>query len=153
MTQVWRALPLRGTHVWLAGTGAALSALTITGPGLHGRLGGWALIVVFAIGSIGALAATRLGETADQNTALLIILMSALAMRLGLLVTEPTLSGDIYRHIWDGRVQAAGVNPYRYVPTATELASPRDADIWPKINRASYAVTIYPPVTQAVFLP
>ena len=135
-----------------AGMGAALSALTVAGPGLHGRLGGGALIAVFAVGSIGALAATRLGETANQNTALLIILMSALTMRLGLLVTEPTLSGDIYRYIWDGRVQAAGINPYRYVPTASELGSLRDADIWPKINRASYAVTIYPPVAQAVFL-
>jgi hypothetical protein len=152
MTQAQRASPLRGTHLWLAGIGTALAALTVAGPGLHGRLGGWALIVVFAVGSLGALAATWLGETGDQKTALLIILMSALVMRLGLLTIEPTLSGDIYRYIWDGRVQAAGINPYRYVPAAEELASLRDAAIWPNINRASYAVTIYPPVAQAVFL-
>ena len=152
MTQAQHVSPLRGTHIWLAGMGTALSALTVAGPALHGRLGGWALIVVFALGSLGALAATWLGETGDQKTALLIILMSALTMRLGLLAIEPTLSGDIYRYIWDGRVQAAGINPYRYVPAAEELAPLRDAAIWPNINRASYAVTIYPPVAQAVFL-
>jgi hypothetical protein len=48
-------------------------------------------------------------------------------MRLALLFVEPYLSSDIYRYIWDGRVQAAGINPYRYVPNAPELAQLRDA--------------------------
>jgi hypothetical protein len=73
-------------------------------------------------------------------------------MRLALLFTEPTLSTDIYRYIWDGRVQAAGINPYRHVPAAPELAPLRDPAIWPLINRADYAVTIYPPVAQTLFL-
>ena len=59
---------------------------------------------------------------------------------------------DIYRYIWDGRVQAAGINPYRYVPSAPEVAQLRDAAIYPNINRAGYAVTIYPPTAQAIFL-
>jgi len=49
-------------------------------------------------------------------------------------------------------VQAAGINPYRYVPKAPELAALRDAAIWPNINRPDYAVTIYPPAAQAIFL-
>ena len=73
-------------------------------------------------------------------------------MRLALLFVEPYLSTDIYRYIWDGRVQAAGINPYRYVPNAPELAQLRDAAIFPLINRASYAPTIYPPAAQAIFL-
>jgi hypothetical protein len=107
---------------------------------------------VFALCSIGALAATWLGERTDETTALLIILLGALGMRLALLFTEPTLSSDVYRYIWDGRVQAAGINPYRHVPAAPELATLRDPVIWPLINRADYAVTIYPPVAQAIFL-
>jgi alpha-1,6-mannosyltransferase len=137
---------------WLVALGISLTAITAAGPTLHLRLGGWAFIAVFAICSIGAFLATRLGEQLDAKTALIIIACGAISMRLALLFTEPTLSTDIYRYIWDGRVQAAGINPYRYVPAAPELASLRDPAIWPLINRADYAVTIYPPVAQAYFL-
>jgi hypothetical protein len=73
-------------------------------------------------------------------------------MRLALLFVEPYLSTDIYRYIWDGRVQAAGINPYRYMPAAPEVAHLRDGAIFPGINRADTAVTIYPPAAQAIFL-
>ena len=126
--------------------------LTAAGPTLHSHLGDWALFAIFGAGAIGAFYATRLGELTDQRSALILILIGAAAMRLALLFTEPTLSSDIYRYIWDGRVQAAGINPYRYVPAAPELAQLRDPVIWPLINRPDYAVTIYPPVAQALFL-
>jgi alpha-1,6-mannosyltransferase len=129
-----------------------LTVLTASGPALHMRFGDWALIAMFAVGSLAAFCSTRLGDHADQRSALVVILIGAAAMRLGLLFTEPTLSNDIYRYIWDGRVQAAGINPYRYVPAAQELEVLRDVKAWPLINRADYAVTIYPPVAQALFL-
>jgi hypothetical protein len=137
--------------LWLGLAGAGLAVLMAAGPTLHHRLGGWALIALFAAGGLVAYGAARLGDHADQRTALLIVLAAAVAMRLSLLFVEPYLSSDIYRYIWDGRVQAAGINPYRYVPKAPELAPLRDAAIWPNINRAGYAVTIYPPAAQAVF--
>ena len=62
------------------------------------------------------------------------------------------LSDDINRYIWDGRVQAAGINPYRYIPTDPKLAALRDQAIFPNINRNNYAPTIYPPVAQMLFL-
>jgi hypothetical protein len=76
----------------------------------------------------------------------------AVLFRVSILFTPPYLSDDIYRYIWDGRVQAAGINPYRYIPAAPELTQLRDATIYPKINRRDYAHTIYPPVAQVVFL-
>ena len=75
----------------------------------------------------------------------------AALMRVPVLCTPPYLSSDIYRYIWDGRVEAAGINPYRYVPADPVLAPLRDADIFPNINRAASAVTIYPPVAEMVF--
>jgi hypothetical protein len=141
-----------GALPWLAFAGVGLAALTAAGPALHHRLGGWAFFAFFAIGGAVAYAATRLAERADQRAALLIILGAAVAMRLAMLFAEPYLSSDLYRYIWDGRVQAAGINPYRYVPGAPELAHLRDSGIFPNINRANYAVTIYPPVAQAIFL-
>jgi alpha-1,6-mannosyltransferase len=69
----------------------------------------------------------------------------------GLLVlNQPTLSSDMYRYIWDGRVQAAGINPYRYASNAGALAYLRDDRIWAKMNRPS-AHTIYPPGAQMIF--
>ncbi|WP_334373357.1 hypothetical protein [Bradyrhizobium sp. AZCC 1719] len=69
-----------------------------------------------------------------------------------MLLFDPLLSSDIYRYIWDGRVQAAGINPYRYFPADETLAFLRDGTIFPHINRADTAVTIYPPVAQFFFL-
>lgn len=137
--------------LWLAAMAVGLCVLTAAGPELHWRFGGWVLISSFAAGSLCAFAAARIGKNADQKVALLIILIGAAAMRLALLFSEPSLSSDIYRYIWDGRVQAFGTNPYRYVPAAGELTSLRDPDIWPHINRADYAVTLYPPVAQSIF--
>ncbi|HZC79039.1 MAG TPA: glycosyltransferase 87 family protein, partial [Ktedonobacterales bacterium] len=142
----------RAANIWLVVMAIALTGLTLATPTLHRGTSGWALIATFALGGLGAYAASRLGDRSDQRSALIIILAGAVAMRLALPFVEPYLSSDIYRYIWDGRVQAAGINPYRYVPNAPELAQLRDAAIFPLINRANYAPTIYPPAAQAIFL-
>lgn len=80
------------------------------------------------------------------------ILGVAAVMRLGVVFAPPYLTDDLYRYIWDGRVEAAGINPYRYVPADARLASLRDEAIYPNINRRNYARTIYPPVAEAIFL-
>jgi hypothetical protein len=95
--------------------------------------------------------AARLAGDVPARSGLIVILGLALAMRLLLVGEEPFLSNDIYRYIWDGRVQAAGINPYIHVPADPALAALRDAAIFPAINRADYAVTAYPPVAQMFF--
>jgi len=67
-----------------------------------------------------------------------------------LIFSPPTLSDDMYRYIWDGRVQAHGINPYLYPPSAPELNQLRDDQIYPLINRKT-AVTVYPPGAEMVF--
>lgn len=89
---------------------------------------------------------------ARQSRSLLIIgLVFAALFRLSILFSPPYLSDDVYRYVWDGRVQAAAINPYRYIPADQSLVSLRDEKIYPKINRREYARTIYPPVAEAVF--
>lgn len=73
----------------------------------------------------------------------------ALAMRAAFFVTDPVLSDDIYRYVWDGRVQHAGINPYLYAPDAEELAFLRDAQ-YEGINNKDIP-TIYPPLMEASF--
>ena len=82
---------------------------------------------------------------------LAIVLTLAAAMRILPLAGPPMLSSDVYRYIWDGRVQAQGINPYRYLPAAPELAFLRDTVIYPYINRSEEAPTIYPPAAQLIF--
>jgi hypothetical protein len=78
------------------------------------------------------------------------IFIAAGAVQFTLISTRPTLSDDMYRYVWDGRVQAHGISPYRYPPDAPELAGLRDGALWPLINRKS-AVTVYPPAAEAAF--
>ena len=73
----------------------------------------------------------------------------AVAARLLLVGTTPTLSDDIYRYQWDGRVQAAGINPYRYPPDSPKLAFLREEQD-SRIN-FPHLRTVYPPLTQASF--
>jgi hypothetical protein len=82
---------------------------------------------------------------------LFIVIIFAGLFRLSLLFAPPYLSDDIYRYIWDGRVQAAGINPYRYIPAEPELANLRDDKIYPRINRRDVAHTMYPPIAEGVW--
>ena len=81
-----------------------------------------------------------------------IFILGLAAIMRAMLLFAPPHSTDIYRYVWDGRVQADGINPYLYIPEDPALAHLRDdGDIYPHINRRSYAPTIYPPAAQIVF--
>lgn len=80
-----------------------------------------------------------------------VVLLVACAMRLPVLLSPPFLSTDVFRYVWDGRVQAAGINPYLYIPADPALARLRDEAIFPSINRGDYAHTIYAPAAELVF--
>jgi len=86
-----------------------------------------------------------------SKSMLFVILILAVTFRAGLLPTDPAvLSKDMYRYIWDGRVQQNGINPYRHPPDADELSALRDNKIYPSLNRKSYP-TLYPAGAQIFF--
>ena len=91
-------------------------------------------------------------RTKDSQTLLVLGLIFAALFRLSIIFFPPYLSDDIYRYVWDGRVQSAGINPYRYIPADESLAGLRDEKIYPNINRRDYAHTMYPPAAEAAFL-
>lgn len=112
----------------------------------------WFLELVF-IQSVIYLAVAWLSlRSSDSRSILLLGLVFAALFRLSIVFFQPYLSDDIYRYIWDGRVQAAGINPYRYIPAEEPLAELRDEKIYPHINRRETVRTIYPPIAQATFL-
>lgn len=85
-----------------------------------------------------------------DQVSLALIWTLAVGFRLTLLFSAPSLSDDIFRYVWDGRVLASGINPYRYAPQSEFLAHLRDDVIYPFINHPELP-TIYPPVAQALF--
>jgi alpha-1,6-mannosyltransferase len=109
---------------------------------------GWIFAAAFLLYGVACwevLQAEKIGP------AILIGIFALAAGMLAILIfTRPTLSDDMYRYIWDGRVQAHGISPYRYPPNAPELTFLRDQQIYPSINRKS-VVTVYPPGAEAAF--
>lgn len=74
----------------------------------------------------------------------------AALFNLLLIPTHPDLSDDMFRYVWDGRVQAQPINPYKYPSNDPELAHLRDSEIWARMNRLD-ARTIYPPFAQMTY--
>jgi alpha-1,6-mannosyltransferase len=136
----------------LAGIGVVLVALTLVTPFAFETLGDNAFIALTIAAGLLVIAATSLAERVPSARALWLIFGLGIVLRACVLHFDPLLSSDIYRYVWDGRVQAAGINPYRYIPADQALAFLRDGTIFPHINRADTAVTIYPPVAQFFFL-
>ena len=72
-------------------------------------------------------------RTRSRRTFVFIIAVALLTRAIALF-SPLTLSGDAFRYIWDGRVQAAGINPYRNVPADERLALLRDTAIYPNVD-------------------
>jgi len=70
-------------------------------------------------------------------------------IRIAGVSARPSLSTDIYRYVWEGRVDLSGENPFALAPDAESLAPLRDG-AWSDINHPHLA-TIYPPLAQALF--
>ena len=111
----------------------------------------WFLAVAGAQGVVYALAVWSVWHGPSSRRIIIAIAGVAALMRLPVICMPPYLSSDVYRYVWDGRVAAAGINPYRYVPADPHLAALRDPEIFPHINRSNYAPTIYPPAAEAIF--
>jgi alpha-1,6-mannosyltransferase len=112
----------------------------------------WFVAIALAQGAIYLFAVWVVLRDGPAPRSLAVIVIFAALLRLTILFAPPYLSDDIYRYVWDGRVQAAGINPYRFVPADTALRGLRDSAVYEHINRRDYAHTIYPPLAQSIFL-
>jgi hypothetical protein len=110
------------------------------------------LATVLLQGAIYLIAVWSVWRLGSSRRVVLGIAAIAILMRIPIVLSPPYLSTDVYRYVWDGRVIAAGINPYRYVPADPHLEALRDTEIFPNINRADSAVTIYPPFAEVIFL-
>jgi len=74
---------------------------------------------------------------------------AALIIRIPWLVSDVSLSDDVWRYLHDGRAQLAGVNPFLYPPSAPEAAAYAGPE-HSLINNPDLP-TIYPPFAQLTF--
>lgn len=152
-SSVFRFTSTKWTMIALTLLGAAL--LVVYRVAVHSRSVpdiAWFLKLVVVQIVLYVCAAWLSVRTKDSRPLLILGLLFAALFRLAIIFSPPYLSDDIYRYIWDGRVQAAGINSYRYIPADHALSELRDENIYPKINRRDYAHTIYPPVAEGLFL-
>ncbi|HET6476589.1 MAG TPA: hypothetical protein VFH93_10995, partial [Thermoleophilia bacterium] len=125
--------------------GLALLATGLIGLAASGDL--LAHSVRFATFYVLAGAGFAVLATAATSLPLRGAIVAAVLLRLIFLPVMPSLSDDYHRYVWDGRVQLAGVNPYKYRPYEHQLDrvaySGRDL-----INHDELK-TVYPPLAQA----
>jgi hypothetical protein len=107
------------------------------------------LSVLYLIGA--RLIFAHLNRVGRSKSLVAMIIGFGIVFRAVLVPSDPALlSTDMYRYVWDGRVQQHGVNPYLYAPAAEQLRSLRDDTIYPNINRKEYP-TVYPAGAQLFF--
>ena len=78
------------------------------------------------------------------------VLVVAVGLRLLVFPMLPALSDDAYRYVWDGMLQAEGVNPYRHTPASDALAAFHASPLYASLNSAGF-YSVYPPVSQLIF--
>jgi hypothetical protein len=158
---------LAGVVLWMAVAEPAWAVPWVGGPARRV----WFIAAAWLTFAAGALLVRRL----PTRYAIALIVAGSAILPLSAAAGEPRSSDDLYRYVWDGRVQAAGIDPYRYAPASSELVGLRDGYLWPEqsswcvtadaaaaadeplvpgctlINRPTVH-TIYPPVAQGYFV-
>ena len=121
---------------------------------VHRFLAWWVLLAVSYLAVLfaaGTFSRNVPNEGAQKSTSrdLIWALGLLLVVRVVLALGEPLLSDDIYRSVWEGRVQRASGNPFAWTdrPEAEKWLGLRDAEVYPRINHKDYAA-IYPPAWQ-----
>jgi hypothetical protein len=107
----------------------------------------WATIGILLLWGAGVLALPRPVASARW------VFAAALGLRLLLLFTEPTLSDEVYRYLWEGRAVLLGGNPYLQAPADAiwdgvagadairgRVALPDQTSAWPPAAMAGFAM-------------
>ncbi len=75
------------------------------------------------------------------------LLYLGIGARLMLFFSMPTLSEDIFRFIWDGRLVLDGIDPYFAPPDSLQSFDP---ELLQELNSPAYH-SVYPPLNQGLF--
>ena len=147
---------IRSTAVAAAAVAAAVGGTVVYGVaamlGYVSAAGGSVQTVLLQI----ALALAGLGGAAalwkrSGSLVLAWIIAVGLGARFALLPSAPLQSNDVYRYLWDGRVLAAGIDPYVVAPDDARLAALRaSGSLYSHIDWTGVP-TLYPPFDLALY--
>jgi len=126
--------------------GATLTALLYAG--MAGLVTGPADTPVFLAGYALAWILYLWVLGSDANLRPELVLLWSLLARLLWVGSEPWLSDDLFRYLLDGRVLAAGLNPFQYAPAHPTIQA-LAPDLASRVNHPGIP-TIYPTVVQLV---
>ena len=106
----------------------------------------WYGMMAFAVaaGAVGWVAWRKVAFSRQE------VVLWAIVFRLICFTLPPGLSDDMYRYVWDGEMQADGINPYAYRPSSSLLAGYQESTLYGELNSESF-YSVYPPVSQMVF--
>ena len=104
------------------------------------------IVYLFAVCSLLKISSSE-EDKRSSGKILWIILVFSLIFRLSLLPLTP--SNDMFRYVWEGRLQLNGLNPYSYPPESSTLEHLRDK-FYSGIGHKQMT-TIYPPLTLMIF--
>jgi alpha-1,6-mannosyltransferase len=102
--------------------------------------------IPFAIYLITVVWIVRSKRENFYSSVIIIVLISTVMYATFLLQQTPTLSGDLYRYIWDGKLINNDISPYRYPPDASQLSYLRDSN-WQLVENNNI-VSPYPPLLE-----
>ena len=91
-----------------------------------------------------------LNKTSLTKTNLVFAILFLFLLKPLFITTDPIGSDDYYRYLWDGKVQASGINPFLYSPNDKNLGS-LHSDLLPEKVSYPHIRTIYFPVSQMFF--
>ena len=135
----------------LLAAGALLEALYLRMHSLYYLKNHAIAFILLALGAgiVYLIALYGFDQTGASCASFILLIFCALVFRATLWPMQPTLSDDLQRYRWDGKVQANGFNPYAIAPQDPRLAYLRDHEY--KIMPGRETPTIYPPATELVY--
>ena len=143
-----RTVVILGTlHLGFAVAISSLREITKNIPVFLLLFGAMFAVYVVAVAVIARGGAGERGVAGRRFVVYMVVI--AAACRLVCVAAAPALSTDIYRYLWEGRVVAAGQNPFSLPPDAPGLEHLRDENYGGVSHKHMEA--IYPPFAQAVF--
>jgi alpha-1,6-mannosyltransferase len=141
----------RWIRFWPLAAGIALEAAFLRMHSLY-YLKNYAIRFIelgLAAGVVYLVALYGFAQTKATRTTTILLIFGAIAFRAPLWPLEPTLSDDLQRYRWEGKVQAAGWNPYAIAPNDPRLAALHDK--YYEIMPGRELPAIYPPAMELLF--
>ena len=107
------------------------------------------LMLIAGVAYVAALALVSYGP--GSRRVLVVCLLLGTAWRVALVTSAPLVSDDVYRYVWDGRVQQHGFNPYETTPNDAAVQH-LHTEVTRRIDPTSAELpTIYPAAAELWF--